>query len=159
MIDLDATHDAVVADEVAAFGWAPPGVRILNLTPHDITVYPSSYPDVVPPEAMPDGVIDRATGHESARISMVVEGPGPVLVVPDGGVRGPMHVRTRRLATAGTDIKLPDEEPDVWLIVSLPVALSAWVGERDDLWVIDREVRNPAGTVVGCRGLAKVLYR
>ncbi|MER6605860.1 hypothetical protein ABT282_08065 [Streptomyces sp. NPDC000927] len=48
---------------------------------------------------------------------------------------------------------LPDAEEGVYFLVSLPTALGL-MGSRDDLLVVDREVRE-GGVIVGCRGLAR----
>lgn len=51
---------------------------------------------------------------------------------------------------------LPQREQGTTFIVSLVVALATARGSRDDLVFPTGEVRNPAGTVIGCRGFGRV---
>lgn len=50
--------------------------------------------------------------------------------------------------------ELPDPQPDIYLLVSLPTALKR--DDRDDLLVMGELVRNDEGTVVGCTSFAMV---
>jgi hypothetical protein len=118
---------------------------IINLTPHAIDVYG---PEVATPVA--DGqrpTLSIAPEPVPARIDEVVVDEGglaprtgaeavPVIFVEYGHVTG-----------------LPPVRPKTWYVVSLPVALA--LPGRRDLLVPYRQVRNAAGTVVGCRGLAR----
>ena len=56
--------------------------------------------------------------------------------------------------TYGATDGMPAPTPGVWHLVSLATAL-ALVGQRDDLLVIDQEVRNETGTIIGCRCLGR----
>ena len=103
---------------------------IRNLTPHPIKVV--------------DG--DIVETHDPA-------GPPARLATVDLGTqedRGTVY----ELVEFGHVHDLPEPEPHVWLIVSLPVALACLPG-RSDLLVPYREVRNDQGTVVGCEMLAR----
>ena len=118
---------------------------ILNLTPHVIDVYAADVPTTVTgahrpiltidPEPVParlaEAVVDGRrfaprTGAEAV----------PVTFVEYGHAEG-----------------LPFVRPKVWLVVNLVVALA--LPRRPDLLVPYRQVRNAAGTIVGCRGLAR----
>lgn len=109
-----------------------PAVKILNLTPHPINRYGNEdHPvEVIPAEPTPARIatIDLGTNL------LAKNGPA-VELVEFGHVNG-----------------LPEPEPDTWHVVSLPVALAS--PHRADLLVPYVEVRNDAGTVVGCRFLA-----
>lgn len=114
---------------------------ILNLTPHPIRLYIADRPDgvddldpglrlVIEPEATP------------ARLGMV-----PLITELRDGI--PVE-----LVEYGHAEDIPPAREGVSLVVSLPVAL-ALAPRRDDLLVPYREVRNSAGTVIGCRQLAQ----
>lgn len=112
---------------------------IRNLTPHPINLYLRDDTDA----------------------ALVHFGPGDV--VPVAGP--PARLRTIDLGTfnEGTAVYesvefghvngLPEPEPGVWYVVSLPVVLVCH--DRRDLMVPYREVRGENGTVVGCRSLAR----
>ena len=114
---------------------------ISNLTPHPIRLYGRDRPDgiddlepglrlVIEPEATP------------ARLTML-----PLQMDYRDGV--PVEV-----VRYGHTVGLPEPVPGVWLVVALPVAL-ALMPQREDLLVPYNEVRNSAGTVIGCRALAQ----
>lgn len=104
---------------------------IKNLTPHSINLYGNEdHPvQVIPPEEKPARLATIELGTN------LIAGGGSVELVEFGHVNG-----------------LPQPEPDTWYVVSLPVALA--LPGRSDLLVPYLEVRNDAGTVVGCRFLA-----
>lgn len=129
--------------------------EVWNLTPHTVAVYPPHFPDKLDPAtAMPEAVLEPVDRDRPARIAAEYRAAAPVLAIADGGVRGAASITTRLVSYTGRIVDLPAERPDRLYLVSLPVALAA--AGRRDLLVVDREVRSPAGTVVGCRGLARV---
>lgn len=110
---------------------------ILNLTPHPIRLYDGERTDgsddldahlreVIPPEPVP------------ARLATIELG---------GGINFEM-------VEFGHATGLPPKRDGYCYIVSLVVAL-ALCDRRSDLLVPYREVRNAAGTVIGCRTLAQ----
>lgn len=110
---------------------------IVNLTPHPIRRYS----------------VDRADGVDDldAGLLEVIEPTGP-----------PARLATIDLGTCdgvemvefGHAHDLPPRRDGVRYIVSLVVAISL-ADRRSDLLVPYREVRNSAGTVIGCRQLAQ----
>lgn len=52
------------------------------------------------------------------------------------------------------EVALPDPHPDVAYIVSILVAQAA--SNRDDLYVVDEEIRNDQGAIVGAKRIAKL---
>jgi hypothetical protein len=136
---------------------------IVNLTPHPLHIYPSNCPDRIEfgdvnPDftVAPSGQIARlaeealgtwfvdafdyeGTSPEQSLTAISVEG------VDYGSVYG-----LPPLDTEATDVNL---RPRTYYVVSLVVALAA--RNRPDLLVPYREVRTIAGTVVGCRQLAR----
>ncbi|GAA2108271.1 hypothetical protein [Streptomyces synnematoformans] len=112
---------------------------ILNLTPHPIRLYAAERQDglddfdahlhtVIEPEATP------------ARLATVE--------------LGTQHDGTE-LVEFGHRADMPPRRDGVRYVVSLPVALALVPHGRDDILVPYREVRNAAGTVIGCRQLAQ----
>lgn len=118
---------------------------IINCTPHTIDVYPPDAPNVVDERHAP--VLRIAPGGDVARISEQVLDEGG-LAPRTGAEAVPIT-----FVEYGHVIGLPPVRPKTWYVVSLPLAL-AMPGRRD-LLVSYRQVRNAAGTVVGCRGLAR----
>jgi len=114
---------------------------IVNLTPHAIDLYPPGVPTTLRPEDYPYATFDPA--GRSARIAEEVVGD----VAPQPGMPG------FTLVEYGHVIDLPEPVEGTAYVVSLPVALA--LPGRRDLLVPWRQVRNTAGTVVGCRGLAR----
>jgi hypothetical protein len=117
---------------------------IINCTPHTVDIYRSDAPSVITDGRFivelslpPSGTVARITeevipGQLAPRVGAEAT---PVVFVEYGHVTG-----------------LPDVRPKTWYLVSLPVALA--LPARRDLLVSYRQVRNAAGTVVGCRALA-----
>lgn len=129
------------------------GDHVLNLTPHSITVYAPQAPDRAEPgDLYPAGILPVA--GPPARIEAAY-GDSAELVIDDGLVSGCFGIPTRTVQYASRVVNLPDPVPGTLHLVSLPVALAA--AGRADLLVVDREVRNLAGTVIGCRALARVI--
>lgn len=112
---------------------------IRNLTPHPINIYSREDTDLALVHFGPDEVIP-VDGPRPARLATVELGTQR----HDGA--------EYELVEFGHVHNLPEPVPDVWLVVSLPVALAV---RRPDLLVPYREVRDENGTVAGCRALAR----
>lgn len=113
---------------------------ILNLTPHPIRVYDREREDG----------IDDVDLH----VKYVIE-PEPTparLAVIELGTQADGI----ELVEYGHTENLPRKRDGYRYVVSLPVAL-AMAPRRSDLLVPYLEVRNAAGTVIGCRHLAQVV--
>lgn len=115
---------------------------LVNLTPHPIRVYANDVPDRIDP-AEHDPVWTIEPSGTVARIGEIDLGTQYLR-----NCEVPVEYIEYRHANG-----LPDRREDVWLIVSLALALA--VTDRGDLLVAYREVRNLDGTVVGCRQLAR----
>ncbi len=101
-------------------------MNILNLTPHEITLCGQKLPTM--------GVARVAqTTKQVAEINGI-----PVNKLSFGQVNG-----------------LPEERKDTIYIVSRIVA-EAVKGQRNDVYIVDKTVRNEQGQIVGCEALAKV---
>ncbi|GGR71235.1 MULTISPECIES: hypothetical protein [Streptomyces] len=114
---------------------------ILNLTPHPIRLYSPDRPDGI--DDLEPGLL-RVIDPEPtpARLDTL-----PLSTEYRDGVRV-------ELVSYGYVQGIPPQRTSVSCVVSLPVAL-ALAPRRDDLLVPYREVRNSAGTVIGCRQLAQ----
>lgn len=121
---------------------------ITNLTPHPIRVYGYDVPDrfnlgdYEPTQVFePSGTVARI---------------GEIELGGDGLLRG-ADVRVELIEyrhATGLPRKYINWDTNTdWYIVSLALALSM-AGQRNDLLVPHREVRNLEGTVIGCRALA-----
>lgn len=113
---------------------------IINLTPHDITIYGADAPDVVGDE---HAHLIQQRIPPSGKFARLAEQDLGGDVIDYGGVADlPPYTR-------GEEI----------YIVSLPVALAVAGTEpgRGDLRVVHGVVRNERGTVVGCRRLVRVV--
>lgn len=121
---------------------------IINLTPHPIRVYGLDVPDRF---ALGD--------HEPI---LVLEPSGTVARIGEidlsmhflRGCHAPVSFVEYRHAN-GLPPKHdgPWDQNTTWYLVSLALALSM-AGQRGDLLIPYREVRNHEGTVIGCRTLA-----
>jgi hypothetical protein len=117
---------------------------IVNLTPHTIDVYPPDTPGIVESGRHEPVLCIEPSGIVARLVEQVLDGPPR----PRPGVETVPVV----FVEYGHVIDLPPARPAVWYVVSLPLALA--MPARRDLLVSYRQVRNAAGTVVGCRGLA-----
>ena len=123
---------------------------IINLTPHSIDVFATDAPDVI--EA-------TAGGIPLHRPLLTLPPSGSVARIAERIVDREMRPRTGAEAVPITFVEyghveaLPPVRGRTWYVVSLATALA--VPLRPDLLVPWRQVRNRAGTVVGCRGLAR----
>lgn len=126
----------------------------VNLTPHSIHLYEADAPDVIEPD----------TDEAQRWLRLTIEPSGRV---PARITERPQRPRHRYGAEAlrrnnlpgiidvefGHIAGLPAGRPQTWFVVSLACALA--VPGRSDLVVPFWQVRNGAGTVVGCRALAR----
>ena len=105
--------------------------RVVNLTPHEVTVLAD------------DGtaVVSYTTSGRVARVSTRYRATSQVSPGVDCG-----------LLLYGGAADLPEREPGTMLLVSLLVKLAT--PARDDLLVVADEVRDGAGRIIGCRALA-----
>ncbi len=122
-------------------------MSLTNLTPHPIRVYGWEVPDTFE-LGEHEPVLELPPSGQVARIGEVDLGatrlPGcdfPVELVEYRHFNG--------LPAAAAD---PGERHHTWYAVSLALALAC--SKRGDLLVPYREIRNSAGTVIGCRSLA-----
>lgn len=137
---------------------------LINLTPHLIRIYPPDCPDSIDPNEVqplagiyPSGESARIGEIPLGTVMRVPVGTGwPAAPLADGELSVPVEY-VEYTAHGGLVKPLPEEQKDVWLIVSLVVAIQQVYifGKRSDLLVPYREVRNMSGTVIGCRQLAK----
>ena len=110
-------------------------VLLVNLTPHD--------PLVVIGEAGHELVLAR-----EASPARLAEEQSPTGTLWWGGDRVPIFEQRY-----GAPEGLPSPRPDVYLVVSQLVVTAN--PERQDLLFPVNLVRDPSGTVTGCRGLAR----
>lgn len=107
---------------------------LVNLTPHPIAIYRDRTAEDGPAEVIPpSGTVARI-----ATIDLGTQNSG---------------VAVYELVEYGHAHDLPPKRDGVVYIVSLVVALAC---HRDDLLAPYLEVRNEAGTMIGCRYLQKV---
>lgn len=129
---------------------------IVNLTPHPIRIYPPDAPDRLDPAEWTPTVELPVADQPPARIGEQTLGTASYV----GGV--PIEY-VEYAPHGGTVHPLPPVEKDdrgtvtAFYVVSLVVGLVLTYGghNRPDLLVPYREVRNLAGTVIGCRQLAR----
>jgi hypothetical protein len=119
---------------------------IINLTPHPIDVYAPDVPGIVDPQRHKPLISIEPSGVVARLGEVVLD---DLRLAPRVGAEA---VRITRVEY-GHAVDLPDVRPKTWYVVSLPLALA--LPGRRDLLVSYRQVRNSAGTVVGCRGLAR----
>ncbi|MBT9252153.1 MAG: hypothetical protein KM296_00355 [Brockia lithotrophica] len=111
-------------------------MKVVNLTPHALNLVSSEGETVA--TIPPSGVVARVSTQKEKVCEITVNGaPVPVQQTKFGKVTG-----------------LPDPEPGVLYVVSLPVAQA--LPEREDLLVVDDLVRDAEGRVVGARGFGFV---
>lgn len=137
---------------------------IINLTPHPINIYPADTPDRVDPATVePLLTIGPCLDYPTARIGEIPLGTTYIdadATVPSLSPQVPVEY-VEYTSHGGLVHPLPpgdDHEPHrTWFVVGLVVALSqTYINHtRSDLLVPYREVRNLAGTVIGCRQLAR----
>jgi hypothetical protein len=112
-------------------------VPFVNLTPHPISIYDDRPVSNGPAATIPpSGLVAR------------------VAVVELGTVPSPRSGCLYALVQYGQVQDLPDPRPDTDYIVSLVVALAA--RDRHDLLAPYQEVRDDAGSIIGCRILQRV---
>jgi hypothetical protein len=120
----------------------------INLTPHPICVYGDQVPDQFDPAQIEPELVIEPSG-EVARIGEI----------DHGDFRLPNCSAPATFVTYRRVVGLPPESRDQageythYYVVSLPLAL-AQIHQRSDLLVPYRQVRNPQGTVIGCKCLA-----
>lgn len=124
---------------------------IVNLTPHPIRIYGWDVPDRFalgehePTMTIePSGTVARL-GEIELGTQYLRHLDTPVEYVEFGHANGLPAAPER-----GTHVA---EHPVDWLVVSLALALA--MPHRPDLLVPFREIRNPEGTAIGCRSLAR----
>lgn len=124
---------------------------LVNLTPHPIHIYGWSVPDRFEPgehqplmTLEPSGTVARI-GQIDLGTQYLQNCPAPVEYVEFRHANGLPPKPERGSAEW--------ENPTTWYVVSLALALSH-AGLRPDLLVPYLEIRNPQGTVIGCRSLA-----
>jgi len=109
-------------------------MRLVNLTPHPITLISPTGEQVTVP---PSGVVARVTEQMESLGEIMVEGVVlPVVKRAFGAVEG-----------------LPGPEPGVLYVVSALVAEAAWKAGRSDVVGLADFVRDEQGRVVGARAL------
>jgi hypothetical protein len=109
-------------------------MRLINLTPHEITIVREDNKIVLPPS----GTIARVA--TTRRVVATIEVHGMTI---------PVH-----RVEFGQVENLPEPQPGTWYIVSAIVAQAA--PGRDDLVIPDDAVRDEQGRIVGARALARV---
>jgi hypothetical protein len=123
-------------------------MSLVNLTPHPIHVYADADPNQID-DATATVIFTISPATKPARIAMI-----------DLGQDRNAYDEVSGLSTwvewvqFGQCHDLPAPEQGTTFIVSLVVALA--VPARADVVFPMSEVRNPAGTVVGCRGFGRV---
>jgi hypothetical protein len=121
---------------------------IVNLTPHPIRIYGWDVPDRFEPgDHEPTHVIEPS--GTVARIGEIELG-AQYLRNCDAPVE---YVEYHHVNGLPQPDQLKGGTYNTWYVVSLALALAAV--DRGDLLVPFREVRNPDGTVIGCRSLAR----
>lgn len=124
-------------------------MKLVNLTPHPVRLYKADTPDQVD---NPDHgvVLTLEPSGQFARLGESVLGEDTV--VTEDGVE--ISVSTVSYAEIQG---LPEPQQGTVYVVPLMTALAA--PARTDLLVPYDQVRNPDGTVVGCRRLGRVQTR
>lgn len=123
-------------------------MSLVNLTPHPIRVHRNETPDVVQ-DPMDGFLFQVEPAAKPARIAMIDLGQDRHVYDEVSGLRTWVE-----WVQFGQCHDLPVPEQGATFIVSLVVALA--VPARADVVFPMSEVRNPSGTVVGCRGFGRV---
>jgi hypothetical protein len=131
---------------------------ILNLTPHPLHIYPSNCPDRIEfGDVEPDFTV--APSGRIARLAEETLGTGFTEAFDMEGTTPAQSLTSIAVeyVNYGSVYGLPapdgNDPPRTFYVVALVVALAA--RNRSDLLVPYRDVRTMAGTVVGCRQLAR----
>ena len=111
-------------------------IKLMNCTPHSVHIYQEGR-EVL--EIKASGTIARCTEKETARGGFEFEGIYIPLVEKEFG-----QVEN-----------LPEEKEDTIYIVSALVMSAAKSAGRTDVAVPSGTVRNEAGVIIGCTGLAQ----
>ena len=130
--ESDVTIDYVW---VEGEGWvtAPSTPKIVNLTPHEINIHAEDVVTSVPPASTPARCV--STSEQVDTIAGI-----PVFVTTFGEVTG-----------------LPEPTADTIFIVSRIVADAvARTNARPDVFVPGEGIRDDAGRIVGCKGIARI---
>ena len=128
-------------------------MAIINLTPHEITIYSTTSVEVV-----------ETKGYKSL---VVKAGEKPALILPPSGVVARASEVVERLPqievegleiplihkTMGEPVGLPEPVPGTMYLVSLATAKAA--PNRDDLLVVGESCRDLEGHIRGCVSLAR----
>jgi hypothetical protein len=129
-------------------------VSLTNLTPHPVRIYGWEVPDRFPLGEY-EPLLELPPSGTVARIGEIDLGGAHLR-----GCDAPVEmVEYRHFNGLPPKREGPWDGNTVWYVVSLPLALSCCEPRengvyRSDLLVPFREVRNPEGTVIGCRSLA-----
>lgn len=117
--------------------------RIINLTPHDMHVYPPDCPDRIESgNVQPIAVIPPAPAEMRAPLDKTrIREARPLMY---DGAEIPVNVIRHHGSS-----NLPPPEPGVWFVVALVVGLAN--PDRRDLLVPDEAVRDLGGSMIGCR--------
>jgi hypothetical protein len=125
---------------------------IVNLTPHAIDIYRAGTPDTLPPDTVITPSLTLPPSGKVARIEEVrLPRPGQRWYGAEALTRNGLDDILD--VAYGHVTNLPGMRPATWLLVSLACALA--LPARIDLLVPYEQVRNEAGTVIGCRRLAR----
>ncbi|PKV98899.1 hypothetical protein [Nocardia fluminea] len=116
----------------------PPAGTLHNHTFHDLVIYATDNTILLTLPPTP----------EPARVTELRSPPIDTHL-------GNVTIAFQELRYAATPPPLPPSRPDTWLVVSR-IAAHAWPDRLDLLFPID-EVRDPAGRIIGCRGLARLI--
>ena len=111
-------------------------MRIVNLTPHTVTIFVDEDRVV---HFAPSGTVARCTTQRSNSSELLTEDHGTIPITE----------------LSYGDASLPVQHPDVIYIVSILVAQGS---NRSDLYVIDEEIRNDQGVIVGAKRLGKLRH-
>jgi hypothetical protein len=110
-------------------------MRLVNLTPHEITIVQDLGDPVRVP---PSGTVARCQEQRAVVAHLKVEGGVvPVTHTIFGEVQG-----------------LPEPEPSTWFVVSRVVQEAC--PNRKDLLIPDDSVRDQDGRIIGCRALRQL---